>query len=208
MDDEILMPVMILKFGDDNENLMKWIYNLDPGQETFPTNPTLHEGFAAKEDGVEKLCVSEPKGCEGRVLRWFDMGPLPKPFKQAQGYLARLYNGHIEKEEINAKVVYWDTVIGPKNQIRLPSIPAIPHHVYYAIVMVEGTSAASQMVELNMADPDQYDQLLKMVGKPSLFVRGILVRALLDDAFPILPEGELPHVAPAIRLKTSPGGGE
>ncbi|MFO1463828.1 MAG: hypothetical protein U1F66_08610 [bacterium] len=196
-----LIPMMQLEFGDDNENLKEWIYAPDPGQENFPLSPSLQEGLMGKTEGP--VCAPDPKGCEGRILRWFDLGPLPKGWKDIKSYLAKLYYETPGKEMFNPKIRYWDTVIGAKNQIKLPNIPIVNGHVYYVILLAEDSPIALGPMELSMDNPQQFEQALKWVGKPNYFVRGIHIKDPLARAVVPVSEGQ---AAPTVQLKALPEG--
>ncbi len=186
METGYLMPSLFLAFGDDNEDLKNGIYTKDLGQEFFPGVATVQEGFFNKDQGL--VCAPDPKGCEGRVLRWFDLGPLPQPFKESGPYLYKLHTGRLKPEELSKKVAYVDVGIGAGNQIKMPQIAAKTGHVYYVVLVPDGEPIAIAPMELNLEDPGEYEQFEKFaMNKDYRFVRGIWVKTAVELLKPFAP---------------------
>lgn len=202
MDTGYLMPSLFLAFGDDNEDLKNGIYTKDLGQEFFPGVATVQEGFFSKDQGL--VCAPDPKGCEGRALRWFDLGPLPQTFKESGPYLYKLHTGRLKPEELSKKVAYVDVGIGAGNQIKMPQIAAKTGHVYYVVLIPEGDPIAIAPMELNLEDPGEYEQFEKFaMNKDYRFVRGIWVKTAVELLKPFAPGAGSVLSAP-VKLRVLP----
>lgn len=188
MDNELLLPALNMIFGDDNENLKAWSYTKDLGQEFFPDTAAIKDGFGSMEGAG--ICSPAPKLCEGRVLRWFDLGTLPDYFEGASAFLAKLNHRTLKAAYMPKKVTYLDIAIGSGNQVQLPQIPAVTGHVYYIVLIPEGEPIAILPVEMNLEDAAQLEKFQRFAAsKEFLFVRGILVKAS-DGLLQIVPIGE------------------
>lgn len=186
MGEGYLMPNLYLAFEDDNEDLKKWTYTKDVGQEFFPAGGVVRETFFSKEEGG--LCAPDPKGCEGRVLRWFDLGPLPAAYKESGPYLYDLRMGRLKPENNPKKATYVDVGIGAGNQIKMPQMPAKTGHVIYVLLIPEGAPIAIAPVEMNLEDPGEYEQFQKVaMNKEYRFARGIWVRPPMGYLDPYQP---------------------
>lgn len=204
MESGTLMPSLFLAFEDDNEDLKKWTYTKDAGQEFFPAGAVVRETFFSKEEGG--LCAPDPKGCEGRVLRWFDLGPLPVAYKESGPYLYDLRMGRLKPENNPKKATYVDVGIGAGNQIKMPQIPAKTGHVIYVLLIPEGAPIAVAPVEMNLEDPGEYEQFLKVaMNKEYRFARGIWVRPPMGYLDPYQPIDLIRLNEPA-KLRVLPGG--
>jgi len=186
MESGTLMPSLFLAFEDDNEDLKKWTYTKDAGQEFFPAGAVVRETFFSKEEGG--LCAPDPKGCEGRVLRWFDLGPLPVAYKESGPYLYDLRMGRLKAGNAPKKVSYVDVGIGAGNQIKMPQIPAKTGHVIFVLLIPEGAPIAIAPVEMNLEDPGEYEQFQKVaMNNEYRFTRGIWVRPPMGYLDPYQP---------------------
>lgn len=203
MEQGTLMPSLVLLFAESTENLKSWIYTKELGQEFFPTTATVQETFFSKDQGL--TCAPDPKGCEGRVLRWFDMGTLPSAYKGPEAYLYRVNTGVLKPEEWPKKVSYVDVGIGVGNQIKVPQIAAKDGHVYYVVLVPEGAPLAIGPVELNLEDAGEREQFQKTaMNKEYRFVRGIWVKSPLGNIYQTLPAAREELLTP-VKIRATTG---
>ncbi|MCE9626229.1 MAG: hypothetical protein K8R69_12400 [Deltaproteobacteria bacterium] len=206
MDNDMVVPELPLLFNDGNEDTLNWIYNKDDGQENFPSTATVHEGVFNQD---HPLCAPDPKGCEGRFLRWFDLGPLPEAFTDIRTYIAKLHKGKLKRIYINSKVSYVDVAIGAGNQVKIPTLPAKGGHIYCLLLVPEGEPIAIANIEMNLDDLTAYAQFEKMTMSPDWhFARGILVKEPKSSVLQYRPESTLLQVIPQSGTKIKAGGGQ
>jgi len=204
--EDLLIPEFLFTFTGDDK-LQDWEYIKDAGQELFPSQAKMDE--VSFQDGPHTTICPGIAKCEGRVLRWFDLGPMPGNFTDAAPYLAHLRAGHLSQKDVNSQVAFQDFVVGSGNVVTLAKLPAVTSHVYFLLLAPEGTSASTGTITMNAQSGD-WDKFQGMVtSKDYHVVRGFTVKSPLTVS-PVILQSPAFQINPSTNtsnlLVLPPGG--